>query len=149
MKKFFRRIAIVVSLICLFTAPCTAMAGSSSPTLIIDTSSIRGYQYRPDPLNIKNQFMYIGDIMNQNYTDGWWHVSAGQQFTFSLTFTQTSHFNYMVTVNDNSIVYSQNVYADGFSCNTGVLPSDSIVKVYVWNDDSTDAYLYRYQGTWQ
>lgn len=147
MKKIFKRVAILVCFVVLFTAPCSAYAYAN---LILETNTpySKVYKFSPDPLD-SLPFALLLNPFDNDYGDEWWHAKAGQRFIISAEFNNYPHYNYYVTINDQVVHTAYNEYNNYFYYDTGVLASDSTISLYIWSTNGSNMSLASYRGEWR
>ncbi len=113
MKKVLSSILAIALVVVLFSAPTTAQAASSLPTLSVDVGGFRQYQYTPY-YNVTTTTTLL-DITTSN---GQWYVPAGQTFNFECNLTGTSTFTVYIFQNDQiflTLPMTANHFANTFT----------------------------------
>ncbi|MDF2906820.1 MAG: hypothetical protein K0R34_2141 [Herbinix sp.] len=145
MKKMFTRIAALMFLVMLVSAPSTALA-ASTPVLVINVPGTKVFEYQP-PYYLESGHSTI--LQDTTTSDGRWYVPAGNTFSIDcmLINGQTGTFR-MVISSDTGIVYNESVTANWLTHE--ILPQSTAktyqVLIYSYSGISIDTYTGSY---WQ
>lgn len=147
MKKLFKRIAILICIMTLFTAPSTALAASTpvlSNWLYTDEYFFRTFNYEPDPYYLQGSSgtsLILRDITS---SDGYWTVPAKYDFSLQVNLAQSGTFRVLIVKQGGGVVVNETVTGQTFYSTIPASLQDARYQVWVtpYSDIYVDVYMF-------